>query len=109
QVGTDYINPDRWYYHSFGYESFGTGTGLTRAKAGVDANDIVIVTAGNRLKRELSQEFAGIIAQALRAQPRVRWMILGVQDKAEIVSKLGLHFNELADRILFKGYVSEIG
>jgi hypothetical protein len=109
KIDDTHIHPDKWYYHSFGYGNFGTGANLTRVDIGLDDDAFVVVTAGNRLEREVDAEFIGIMANLMDANPKVVWMLMGVQDEAGIRHNLGARFEAMSDRVVCKGYVREIG
>lgn len=108
-IDNTHVNPDRWHYHSFGYENFGAGTGLKRADIGLADDDIVLVTAGNRLEAEVTEEIAGLVAAAAAVEPKLKWMLLGARNQDGIVANMGSSHAALADRLIFKGYVREIG
>ena len=109
EIDGTHIHPDKWHYHTFGYGNFGAGAGLTRADIGVDKTARLVVTAGNRLEIEVNEELVAIMKAVMTAHPDVVWMLLGVQDKAKIHRNLGWDGEEIADRVIYKGYVREIG
>lgn len=109
EIDGTHIHPEKWHYHTFGYGNFGTGAGLTRADIGVDETSRLVVTAGNRLEVEVNEELISIMRTVMTERPDVVWMLLGVQDEAKIRRALGWDGEEIADRVICKGYVREIG
>lgn len=109
QIDDSHIHPGKWYYHSFGYGNFGAGSGLTRKDIGLAEDAFVAVTAGNRLEREVDPEITGLMGDLMEANPRVVWMLMGVQKEALIRETLGARFEAMADRVICNGYVREIG
>jgi glycosyltransferase involved in cell wall biosynthesis len=108
-IDSTHINRGKWYYHTFGYGNFGTGAGLLRTDIGVAEAARVVVTAGNRLEVEVNEEFASIMKSVMTECPDTVWLLLGVKDEAEIRKTLDWDGLEIADRVICKGYVREIG
>ncbi len=109
EIDASHIMPERWHYHPFGYERFGMDFGLSRSDIGLPDDAFVLVTAGNRLETEINPEIVGIVGEVMRRNPRVVWMLLGVQDEMEILENLGPSFVRMWNRVVTKGYVHEIG
>ncbi len=109
KIDDSHIHPDKWHYHSFGYGNFGTGAGLSREDVGLDEDAFVVVTAGNRLGHEIDAEIIGVMANLMEQNNKVVWMLMGVQNEDQIRDNLGERFAVMADRVLCKGYVREIG
>lgn len=108
-IDATHIHPELWHYHSFGYERFGEGSGLSRRDIGLTDGDVVLVTAGNRLEVEVDAEIAAIVARVMAAQANVKWLLLGVRDESKVRANLGESFAGLQDRVICKGYVKDIG
>lgn len=108
-IDASHIHPDRWHYHTFGYERFGAGSALSRADIGVGETDFILVSAGNRLEVEINEEIGKIVAQTMAKHGRVKWMLLGTQDADKIRANLGSTVAGFEDRLIFKGYVKEVG
>ena len=109
EIDATHINPEKWHYHTFGYGNFGAGSSLTRADIGVDEIASLVVTAGNRLETEIDKELGSIMRHVMKKCPDVVWMLLGVQDEAKIRKNLGWDGEEIANRLICKGYIREIG
>lgn len=109
QMDDTHIHPDRWHYHPFGYGNFGTGSGLTRAGIGLSDDAFVVVSAGNRLETEINGEIVEIMANLMEDNSKVVWILMGVRDETKIRENLGARFIPIADRVICKGYVREIG
>lgn len=108
-IDATHIHQDRWRYHSFGYEPFGFGSGLSRAEMGFDDGDFVIVSAGNRLETEINAEIAGVVAGVLGDDPKRKWLLLGARDESRIRANMGEAGLLIGDRAVFKGYAQEVG
>ncbi len=52
----------------------------TKADLGVDEDAVVLVTVGNRLLSEMSDEFIELVAARLGQDPRLRWVLVGSVD-----------------------------
>ena len=109
QINDSYIHPDRWHYHSFGYGNIATGSGLTRSDIGLQDEAFVVVSAGNRLEKEIDSEIVGIMANLMETDPKFTWMLIGIRDKDRIRENLGPRFEPMADRVIMNGYVRNIG
>jgi hypothetical protein len=109
EIDASHIHPEKWHYHSFGYGNFGTGANLTRANIGLPDDAFVVVSAGNRLEEEIDPEIVSVMADAMEANPKMVWMMMGVQNPDKITQTLGTRFEPMKDRVHFKGYVREIG
>lgn len=109
EIDASHIHREKWHYHTFGYGNFGADEGLSRADIGFGGQDFIMVSAGNRLEKEIDPEIAGIAAEAMERVPHAKWLLLGVQDEAQIRANLGDRFDGLMDRVIVKPYVRAIG
>lgn len=108
-IDDSHLHPEKWFYHTFGYAEFGTGSKLSRRDVGLPENAFVVVTAGNRLENEINPEIIGIMGSLVSSRRDVVWMLLGVRNEQLLRRNLGQIFEQLQDRVICKGYVREIG
>lgn len=109
EIDSSHLHPDRWHYHSFGYEPFGFGSGISRRDMGFADDDFIIVSAGNRLETEITPEIGDLVAGVLGSDPKRKWLLLGARDEQRIRGNMGEAGHAIADRAVFKGYVWEVG
>jgi len=71
---------------------------FSREEYGLSGDDVVVITAGNRLHYEISNELAEQMCYTLRHNPNIKWLIVGCVDLpyinkiySDLVSK-GVHF-----------------
>jgi hypothetical protein len=108
-IDASHLHPEKWFYHTFGYAEFGTGSNLARKDIGLPDQAFVVVTAGNRLENEINPEIISIMASLLSSRRDTVWMLLGVRDEQLLRRNLAQSLGRLQDRVICKGYVREIG
>ena len=76
----------------------GAGRTRTRGELGLPADELIIVSAGNRLGTDLDQPFLDGLAARLRANPQTCWLTVGGLDApwiAALSSTLGRQFRHI--------------
>ena len=109
-IGDDHIRPERWHFHTFGYERFGFAHPRAAEDIGFAPGTKILVSAGNRLEAEITATFASVITSVMKECPDTGWLLLGARDEQKLMKTITEAGGAaVVDRVRLSRYVLDIG